>query len=102
FDVRDFDEITLSMPATVHFTQSDQYSCSVTIDENLVPFIGIKVIGDDLSIKRIRFLDIVQEEAENNSDDIPALTAATQLLATQTLADMIDELIAHLGGLTKE
>ena len=53
FDVRDFDEITLSMPATVHFTQSDQYSCSVTIDENLVPFIGIKVIGDDLSIKQV-------------------------------------------------
>ncbi|MBQ5429603.1 MAG: recombination-associated protein RdgC, partial [Neisseriaceae bacterium] len=60
------------------------------------------VLSDDLSIKRIRFLDIVQEEAENDSDDMPALTAATQLLATQTLADMIDELIAHLGGLTKE
>ena len=41
------------MPATVHFTQSDQYSCSVTIDENLVQFIGIKVIGDDLSIKQV-------------------------------------------------
>ena len=60
------------------------------------------VLSDDLSIKRIRFLDIVQEEAENDSDNMPALTAATQLLATQTLADMIDELIAHLGGLTKE
>ncbi|MBR2250983.1 MAG: recombination-associated protein RdgC [Neisseriaceae bacterium] len=56
------------------------------------------VLGDDLSLKRIRFLDIVQEEAENDSDDLPALTAATQLLATQTLADMFDELIAHLGG----
>lgn len=53
FDVRDFDEITLSMPATVHFTQSEQYSCSITIDENLVPFIGIKVIGDDLSIMQV-------------------------------------------------
>ena len=56
------------------------------------------VLSNDLSIKRIRFLDMVQEEAENDSDDLPALTAATQLLATQTLADMFDELIAHLGG----
>ena len=52
-DVRDFDEITLSVPATVHFTQSEQYSCSITIDENLAQFIGIKVIGDDLSIKQV-------------------------------------------------
>ena len=60
------------------------------------------VLGDDLSLKRIRFLDIVQEEAENDSDDLPALTAATQLLATETLASMIDELIGHLGGLNSE
>ena len=60
------------------------------------------VLGDDLSLKRIRFLDIVQEEAENDSDDLPALTAATQLLATETLANMIDELIGHLGGVSKE
>lgn len=60
------------------------------------------VLSNDLSIKRIRFLDMVQEEAENDSDDLPALTAATQLLATQTLADMFDELIAHLGGVSSE
>ncbi|MBP5650770.1 MAG: DUF2807 domain-containing protein [Bacteroidales bacterium] len=53
FDVKDFDEITLSMPATINFTQSDQYSCSITIDENLVQFVGIKVIGDDLSIIQV-------------------------------------------------
>lgn len=53
FNVRDFDEITLSMPATVHFTQSDKYSCSVTIDENLVQFVSIKTVGDDLSIKQV-------------------------------------------------
>ncbi len=53
FDVRDFDEITLSMPATVKFTQSEQYSCSITIDENLVQFVSIKTIGDDLSIKQV-------------------------------------------------
>ena len=58
------------------------------------------VLSNDLSIKRIRFLDMVQEEAENDSDDLPTLTAATQLLATQTLADMFDELIAHLGGVS--
>lgn len=53
FDVKDFDEITLSMPATVHFTQSEQFSCSIAIDENLVQFVGIKVIGDDLSIMQV-------------------------------------------------
>ena len=53
FDVRDFDEITLSMPATVKFTQSEQYSCSITIDDNLVQFVSIKTIGDDLSIKQV-------------------------------------------------
>lgn len=53
FDVRDFDEITLSVPATVHFTQSEQYSCSITIDENLVQFISLKTVGDDLRIRQL-------------------------------------------------
>ena len=52
-DVRDFDEITLSMPATVNFTQSEQYSCSITIDENLVQFISVKTVGDDLRIRQL-------------------------------------------------
>ena len=53
FNVRDFDEITLSVPATVKFTQSDQYSCSITMDENLIQFISIKTIGDDLLIRQL-------------------------------------------------
>ena len=52
-DVRDFDEITLSVPATINFTQSEQYSCSITIDENLLKFISIKTIGDDLRIRQL-------------------------------------------------
>lgn len=52
-NVRDFDEITLSVPATVKFTQSDQYSCSITMDENLIQFISIKTIGDDLRIRQL-------------------------------------------------
>ena len=53
FDVRDFDEITLSVPATVHFTQSEQYSCSITIDENLMQFVSVKTVGDDLRIRQL-------------------------------------------------
>ncbi|MBO4654365.1 MAG: DUF2807 domain-containing protein [Bacteroidales bacterium] len=52
-EVRDFDEITLSVPATVNFTQSEQYSCSITIDENLVQFISVKTVGDDLRIRQL-------------------------------------------------
>ena len=52
-DVRDFDEITLSMPATVNFTQSEQYSCSITMDENLVQFVSVKTVGDDLRIRQL-------------------------------------------------
>jgi hypothetical protein len=52
-DVFDFDEITLLMPATVIFTQSDEYSCTVTIDENLLQFVSVKTIGDDLHIRQL-------------------------------------------------
>lgn len=52
-NVRDFDEITLSVPATINFTQSDQYSCSITMDENLIQYISIKTIGDDLRIRQL-------------------------------------------------
>lgn len=52
-DVRDFNGIMVSVPATVNYTQSDQYSCTITMDENLIQFIGFKVVGDDLRIKQL-------------------------------------------------
>ncbi len=52
-DVMDFNIISLSVPAKVNFTQSDQYSCSITIDENLLSFIGFKVVSDELRIKQL-------------------------------------------------
>ena len=53
FNVSDFDEITMSVPATVKFTQSDEYSCTVTIDENLLQFISVKTYGDDLRFRQL-------------------------------------------------
>ena len=52
-DVRDFNGIVVSVPATVNYTQSDQYSCTITMDENLIQFIGFKVVGDDLRVKQL-------------------------------------------------
>ncbi len=52
-EVAGFDEITLIVPATVNFSQSDSFSCSITIDENLLPYISFKVVGDDLFIRQL-------------------------------------------------
>ncbi|MDO5686418.1 MAG: recombination-associated protein RdgC [Neisseria sp.] len=57
------------------------------------------VLGADLSLKRIRFLDMLQEEAADAGDDVASLTAATQIVMTETLSVMLCELLKHLGGL---
>ncbi|MBR7059339.1 MAG: recombination-associated protein RdgC [Neisseriaceae bacterium] len=57
------------------------------------------VLSHDFSLKKIRFLDILQEDADE-SDDLPSLTASIQLLMSENLCVMLKELIEHLGGLT--
>ena len=52
-EVAGFDEITLTVPATVNFSHSDTFSCSITIDENILPYISFKVVGDDLLIRQL-------------------------------------------------
>lgn len=52
-DVQEFYEITLAVPAVVNFTQSDEYSCSITTDENIVSFIGFKVANGTLRIRQL-------------------------------------------------
>ncbi|AUZ04380.1 MULTISPECIES: recombination-associated protein RdgC [Vitreoscilla] len=57
------------------------------------------VLNEDLSLKRIQYLDMLQEEAANQGDDPESLMSATQLIMTQNLSLLVHELIDHLGGL---
>ena len=57
------------------------------------------VLSEDLSLKRIQYLDMLQEEASNQGDDVESLMTATQIIMTQNLSLLIHELIEHLGGL---
>ncbi|MDF7676801.1 recombination-associated protein RdgC [Neisseriaceae bacterium ESL0693] len=56
------------------------------------------VLTQDLTFKRIQFLDVVQEEAAGQGDDMQSLMFASQLLMTEALGDMLTELVGHLGG----
>ncbi len=56
------------------------------------------VLTAEFALTKIRYLDILQEEAESYGDDVPALAFATQVLMAQELSDMIAELVSLLGG----
>ena len=48
-----FNEISIALPAKVNFTVSDNYTCVIRVDENIMEYIDIKVKNDDLMMKRI-------------------------------------------------
>ena len=48
YDVTMFDEISVALPATVNFTISNDYSCTVRVDENLLEYLDIKVEDHEL------------------------------------------------------
>ena len=52
FDVTNFDEVSISLPATVNFTVSNDYSCTVRVDENILEYLDIKVKDDELIMKK--------------------------------------------------
>ncbi len=52
YDVTAFNEISASLPATVNFTVSDHYTCTVTVDENLFDYLEIKVKDNDLNLRK--------------------------------------------------
>ena len=52
----------------------------------------------DFTLKRIQYLDSLQEEAENNGDDAASLMFASQILMTEGISLMLEELITYLGG----
>ncbi len=51
----------------------------------------------DFALKRIQFLDVLQEEAEQG-DDIASLMFSSQIIMTTALGRMLDELANLLGG----
>ncbi len=57
------------------------------------------ILTQDLTLKRIQYLDVLQEEAESHGDDAHSLMLASQILMCEALGTMLNELIGHLGGL---
>ena len=60
------------------------------------------VLTQHFTLKRIQFLDVIQEEAASQGDDIESLTFTSQILMAEALSELITELIDHLGGLIPE
>ena len=56
------------------------------------------ILTEDLSFKRIAFLDSIRQEAEEHGDNAEQLLYASQLLMTVSLVEMIQELVQLLGG----
>jgi hypothetical protein len=52
YDVSAFNEISSSLPATVNFTASGEYSCVVRVDENILEYLEIKVKEGELIMRK--------------------------------------------------
>ena len=50
YDVSAFNELSVALPATVNFTVSNDYSCTVRMDENLLEYLDIKVEDRELRL----------------------------------------------------
>ncbi len=56
------------------------------------------VLTDRLELKRLQFLDVLEEQASQAGDDAPALFDATATLMLGELRQLVADLIAALGG----
>ena len=56
------------------------------------------ILTQDFTLKRIKWMDVVQEEAEGEADDAHSKAYATQLLMAAALSVMFGELVELLGG----
>ncbi|STZ76316.1 recombination-associated protein RdgC [Bergeriella denitrificans] len=56
------------------------------------------ILTGELTLKRIRWLDVLQEQAADGADDIPTRTYAEQVIMTAALSEMLGELVGLLGG----
>ncbi|MBQ6306441.1 MAG: DUF2807 domain-containing protein [Bacteroidales bacterium] len=53
-DVAAFKEISVTLPATVNYKVADNYSCRVTLDENLFEWVDIYLKGDCLRVEMVK------------------------------------------------
>jgi len=60
------------------------------------------VLTETLQLKRIQFLDVLQEEASQAGDDAPALFEATFTLMHGELGALLTDLVEALGGLQED
>ena len=56
------------------------------------------VLTQDFTLKRIQYLDVLQEEAETHGDDAASMAFASQILMTEAVSTMLEELVSYLGG----
>lgn len=56
------------------------------------------VLTENFTLKRIQYLDVLQEEAEQHGDDAASLAFASQILMAQSISTMLQELAGLLGG----
>lgn len=52
YEVSTFENLSVLLPATVNFTVSEIYTCTVRVDENLLEFLDIKVKEKELIMER--------------------------------------------------
>lgn len=52
FDVGAFEDLSVAVSATVNFSVSDEYTCTVRVDENLLDYLDIAVKKDELIVKK--------------------------------------------------
>lgn len=94
--------------AIVRMSKQDLTADEITahLENKIVSQIGLIwadkirfVLTSDLTFKRIQFLDVLQEEASNEGEDKESLLSASQMIMTEALGQMVEELFKHLGGL---
>lgn len=59
------------------------------------------VLNDQLRLKRVQFLDVLQEEASQAGDDAASLFEATFLLMSEELGELVTDLIEAMGCLVE-
>lgn len=55
------------------------------------------VLAENFTLKRIEYLDIIQEQTEQHGDDPTSLAYASQIIGTEAVSLLISELVKHLG-----
>lgn len=86
YNVNAFNEISTSLPATINFTVSNDYTCVVRVDENILEYLDIKVDEQDLVMKK-------QEKHKN------AILRATEFVIEVTAPSLEDINLAGSGAL---